>query len=152
MKLELKIPPVVIMFICMILMYLVSKVFSSFNIDFLFQNFLSIETLISGIVVSVAGVYIFKENKTTVNPMKPEGSSTLVTNGIYKFTRNPMYLGMAIVLFAYLIFLGNILSIINIVLFVLYMNKYQIKPEEQNLEKLFGNEFVSYKLEVRRWI
>lgn len=152
MNLELKVPPVVIMFFSIILMYLVSKVFSSFNTDFLFQTFLSIETLISGIVVSIAGVYVFKEEKTTVNPMKPESSSKLVTNGIYKFTRNPMYLGMAIVLFSYLIFLGNILNIVNIVLFVIYMNKYQISPEERYLEKLFGDEFSSYKSKVRPWI
>lgn len=152
MNLELKVPPVIVMFIFMVLMYFVSNLFSSFNVDFLFQTFLSVETFVSGLAVIIAGVYIFKIQETTVNPLIPESSSKLVMNGIYKFTRNPMYLGMAIILFALFIFLGNILNLINIVLFILYMNKYQIIPEEKVLEKLFGDEFISYKSKVRRWL
>jgi protein-S-isoprenylcysteine O-methyltransferase Ste14 len=152
MNLELKVPPLIVMFFIMCLMYLVSVLFSSFNIDFLFQTFMSIETFVSGLVVSIAGIYILKDEETTISPLTPKNASKLVVNGIYKFTRNPMYLGMSIMLLAWLIFLGNSLNIFNIILYILYMNRYQIIPEEKVLEKLFGDEFLSYKLKVRRWL
>ena len=152
MSLELKIPPAVVMLFFMILMYFISSIFSSLNIDFMFQIFLSIETAVSGFVLIVAASYVFTEKSTSINPMKPESASTLVTNGVYKFTRNPMYLGIVVILFAWLVFLGNILNIINILLFILYMNKYQIIPEEGALEKLFGDEYLSYCAKVKRWL
>lgn len=152
MNLELKIPPAVVMLFFMILMYFISSVFTSFNIDFMFQMFLSVETAVSGFVLIVAATYVFNEKGTSINPMKPESATFLVRYGIYKFTRNPMYLGMVIILIAWLIFLGNVLNIVNIILFILYMNKYQIIPEEKALEKLFGDEFLSYKTKVKRWL
>ncbi|QKJ23540.1 methyltransferase family protein [Poseidonibacter lekithochrous] len=152
MSLELKIPPAAVMLFFMVLMYFISSVFSSLNIDFMFQMFLSIETAVSGFVLIVAASYVFNEKGTSINPMKPESASSLVTNGIYKFTRNPMYLGIAVILFAWLIFLGNVLNIINIVLFILYMNRYQIIPEERALEKKFGDDYLSYRTKVKRWL
>lgn len=152
MNLELKVPPAVVTFVFIVLMYFVSSIFSFLNIDFMFQIFLSVETAVSGFVLIVAGSYVFNEKKTSINPLKPQSATSLVTNGVYKFTRNPMYLGIVIILFAWLLFLGNILNIVNIVLFVLYMNKYQIIPEEKALEKLFNEEYLSYKAKVKRWI
>lgn len=152
MNLELKILPAIVMVVFIFLMYFVTLIFSSFNNEFVFQIFLSVETFFSGLIVIAAGVYIFKEKHTTVNPLKPEEATSLVTAGIYKFTRNPMYLGIVLILLSWLIFLGNLLNIINIFLFILYMNKYQIIPEERALEKLFGEEFTTYKSKVRRWL
>lgn len=152
MNLELKIPPAAVMLFFMVLMYFISSVFPSLNIDFMFQMFLSIETAVSGFVLIVAASYVFNEKGTSINPMKPESASSLVTNGIYKFTRNPMYLGIAVILFAWLIFLGNVLNIVNIILFILYMNRYQIIPEERALEKKFGDDYLSYKTKVKRWL
>jgi len=152
MNLELKIPPAVVMLFFMILMYFLSSIFSALNIEFMFQTFLSIETAVSGFVLIVAASYVFNEKRTSINPMKPESASSLVRNGVYRFTRNPMYLGIAVILFAWLIFLGNVLNIVNVILFILYMNKYQIIPEERALEKLFGDEYISYKSKVKRWL
>ena len=152
MKLELKVPPAVVMFVFMILMFFVSKLFSQHNIDFIFQIFVAVELFFTGLMIIGAGVYIFNEKNTTVNPLNPEKSSKLVEEGIYKFTRNPMYLGMAIILISFGVYLGNIFNVINIILFVLYMNKYQIIPEEKALTQLFGDEFIAYKSKVKRWL
>lgn len=140
------------MFVFMILIFFVSKFFSQYNIDFIFQIFVAVELFFTGLMIIGAGVYIFNEKNTTVNPLNPEKSSKLVEEGIYKFTRNPMYLGMAIILISFGVYLGNIFNVINIILFVLYMNKYQIIPEEKALTQLFGDEFIAYKSKVRRWL
>lgn len=152
MNLELKVPPVVVMFVCMILMYLVSKIFSSFNLDFMFQIFISVETFFSALFLIGAGAYVFSDKETTINPHKPKETTFLVTTGIYKFTRNPMYLGIVTILFSFLIYLGNPINIVNIVLFILYMNKFQIIPEEKALEDLFKEDYIEYKSKVRRWM
>ncbi len=105
-----------------------------------------------GVVVSVLGVVAFKRAKTTVNPMRPGASSSLVVFGIYRRTRNPMYLGFALVLLGWAAFLSNALALALLPAFVLCMNRFQIKPEERALESRFGREFVDYMHRVRRWI
>jgi len=105
-----------------------------------------------GALVAILGVASFKRAKTTVNPMKPESSSSLVTSGVYRMTRNPMYLGFLLILLGWGAYLSNILSIALVAAFVLYMDLFQIGPEERALEGRFGSEFVAYKGRVRRWI
>lgn len=150
--LELKVPPIAVMIICMVFMYFISTIFSSLSVEFILKIFLVIEVFFIGLAVGIAGIYSFTQENTTLNPMKPEDASKLVTSGIYKFSRNPMYLGLAIVLISYMIYLGNILSIFGVVLYILYMNRFQIIPEERVLEELFGDEFRNYKSKVRRWL
>ncbi len=105
-----------------------------------------------GVSVAVAGVVSFRRAKTTVNPMTPGSASTLVVSGIYGLSRNPMYLGIFFVLLGWGCFLGNLLALLGIPGFVLYMNRYQILPEERALAARFGNGYLSYKAHVRRWI
>jgi len=103
-------------------------------------------------VIGIAGVLAFRQAQTTVNPVKPESASTVVSNGIFAYTRNPMYLALLLLLLAYAIWLENMLAFVGCPLFVAYMNRFQIYPEERALEGLFGERYLVYKQKVRRWI
>jgi len=94
----------------------------------------------------------FVKFKTTVNPLKPETTTSLVTSGVYRYSRNPMYAGMALFLFAWFLWLSNPLNIVIFAAYVAYITQFQIKPEEKALSKLFGEQFDSYCKNVRRWI
>ncbi|HVE14432.1 MAG TPA: isoprenylcysteine carboxylmethyltransferase family protein [Elusimicrobiota bacterium] len=102
--------------------------------------------------ISISGIASFRRAKTTVNPMKADTASSLVTTGVYRFTRNPMYLGLLIVLAGWAVFLANPLAVLFLPAFALYITRFQIKPEERILSKLFGSEYASYMSQVRRWI
>ena len=104
-----------------------------------------------GILVMLAGVVSFRQAQTTVNPLKPETATALVTSGVYRYTRNPMYLGMLVVLLAWAIALANMASLFVLPFFVAYLTAFQIRPEELALERLFP-EFAGYRKSVRRWI
>lgn len=107
---------------------------------------------ILGGVISITGVISFRRAGTTVNPMQIDAASSLVMTGIFAITRNPIYLGLVFVLLAWFVYLSNFTSLIMVPLFVLYMNCFQILPEERVLEAKFGQEFVVYKAKVRRWL
>jgi protein-S-isoprenylcysteine O-methyltransferase Ste14 len=106
----------------------------------------------TGVAVALGGVMSFRRAKTTVNPLKPETSVALVSTGVYSFTRNPMYLGMVLALFAWAAYLSSIWSFVGPVLFALYITRFQIVPEERALDRLFGAPFAEYKKRVRRWL
>lgn len=107
--------------------------------------------LIAG-VVGIAGVYEFRKAKTTVNPVKPETASLVVDTGVFAYTRNPMYVALLLVIIAIGLWWQHLSVILCGVLFVTYMNRFQIKPEERALERLFGEDYLDYKNQVRRWI
>lgn len=113
---------------------------------------LALVVLLAGIAVCLAGVFSFRRARTTVNPLKPETASALVSSGIYRYTRNPMYLGFATVLLAWSIFLAWPPALLGVLGFVIYMNLFQIAPEERALASLFGGEFTHYCSQVRRWL
>ncbi len=97
-------------------------------------------------------MYSFYKFKTTINSVHLDTMSSFVTSGVYSFTRNPMYLGLLFVLIAWCLLLSNLITVLFIPLYVLYMNYYQIKPEEEALEAKFGQAFVAYKEKTRRWL
>ena len=105
-----------------------------------------------GLFFCVAGAISFRRAKTTVNPLKPHTASALVDSGIYKISRNPMYVGFALMLVAWQIYLSAPLSLLGVLLFISYMTRFQIEPEEKALAKLFGSDFDLYKTRVRRWL
>jgi protein-S-isoprenylcysteine O-methyltransferase Ste14 len=152
MNLEQKIPPVIVTTVFALLMLLSSIVVTSLNIELMYSFTLSVVSLIVGIVFIISGIVSFRIHRTTVNPVKTDNVSTLVKSGIYQYTRNPMYVGMLLMLCSYCFYLSNILNLIFIALFVTYMNKFQIKPEEVFLNNLFGHEYLAYKRNVRRWL
>ena len=150
--LELKVPPVALVIIIAILMWLGAAYFPGFNFQFPFQSIVGWMVGLLGVIACTLGILEFKRAKTTVNPTKPESSSSLVRSGIYRHTRNPMYLGFLLILVGWATLTANILAFLVLPVFVLYMNRFQIKPEERALTSIFGDEFKAYCSEARRWI
>jgi protein-S-isoprenylcysteine O-methyltransferase Ste14 len=105
-----------------------------------------------GVLVILTGIIEFRRARTTVNPMNPSAASSLVVKRVYALTRNPMYLGFAIILLGWAVFLSHPLSLLVVPCFISYMNRFQIIPEERALEALFGSEFRLYSARVRRWL
>jgi protein-S-isoprenylcysteine O-methyltransferase Ste14 len=103
-----------------------------------------------GFFISTGSTLLFRINKTTMIPF--QDSSFLITNGIYKYTRNPMYLGMLFVQFGIAIYFGSISPFIIPFLFIPIMNSRIIQHEELMLEKQFGESYMIFKNSVRRWI
>jgi protein-S-isoprenylcysteine O-methyltransferase Ste14 len=101
---------------------------------------------------ALAGVFAFRMKRTTVNPLKPGAASAIVSSGVYRFSRNPMYLGLLLALSAWAIYLSNALAALLLPAFVAYMNRFQIKPEERALLAKFGPAFSQYMAAVRRWV
>ncbi len=106
----------------------------------------------AGAAVALAGVLSFRRARTTVNPLKPETSAALVSTGVYSVTRNPMYLGMLLGLFAWVAYLPSPWPLLGPLLFALYITRFQIVPEERVLDRMFGASFAAYKKQVRRWL
>ncbi|GLX78234.1 membrane protein [Thalassotalea insulae] len=150
--LELKIPPVLLVILSALLMWLSQPYFPLYPLSFTMRITVFLLMLATGFVIALIGVLAFKKAQTTVNPIKPETSSALVNIGIYKITRNPMYVGMALALIGWAFFLGNPISLVFVVAFVLYMTYFQIKPEEKMLTKLFQQQYIDYCKQVKRWI
>ena len=96
-----------------------------------------------GCAIGAASVLQFLLAKTTLNPFQLETASQLVTGGIYRLSRNPMYLSLVFILLAWLFGVG---------LFIWYVTKFQIKPEEEGLKHLFGDAFTAYCQRTRRWL
>lgn len=151
-KLENKIPPPLVATLIGVIMWLVSRQTYVLPLSETLCLILAMLIVALGGFFSLAGVVSFRRAKTTVNPLKPETASSLVNSGIYRFSRNPMYVGFALFLFAWAIYLAAPVATIGVVFFVLYMNRFQIEPEEQALVKIFGDEFNLYCDRVRRWI
>ncbi len=107
---------------------------------------------LAGGAFSLAGLLAFRRAQTTVNPTKPMSASSLVTTGVYRFTRNPMYVGLLFVLVGWAVFLASPLSLLGPVFFVAFIGRFQIKPEERVLAGKFGSEFAAYQTRVRRWL
>jgi protein-S-isoprenylcysteine O-methyltransferase Ste14 len=149
--LELKIPPVVLVLLAGAAIWVLSAAAPSFALQVPYRQAIAIILAVSGVTVAVVGVVSFRRASTTVNPIRPQDTSSLVTTGIYRFSRNPMYLGFLLVLVAWAVFLANVLTLLPVVAFVAYMNRFQIAPEERALAVMFGPEFNAYKQGVRRW-
>jgi protein-S-isoprenylcysteine O-methyltransferase Ste14 len=151
-KLELKIPPVAVMVIVGAAMWLVSIVLPKMRLGDTFHIAMVVIFSVIGAAFGIAGLLSFSKAKTTFDPMKPDSSTSLVTSGIYSITRNPMYVGLLSLLTAWCFFIDCAYALLLLAVFVIYMNKFQIEPEERALRHLFGDAFDGYVLRVRRWL
>lgn len=113
---------------------------------------LSLTLLLLGVLICALGVLQFAQHKTTVNPLQPSKATSLVTTGVYKFTRNPMYLGMVTISLSVSIYFSTLLGLVFVALQYFYLTYFQIFPEERALVKLFGDEFTDYSTRVPRWL
>ena len=106
----------------------------------------------AGMLIDLWSVGLFWQQKTTVNPMKPDNSKSIVVSGMYQYSRNPMYLGMLIMLFGVAVLLGGLTPLLCLPIFIIVITTQQIVPEEQTLTNKFGQAYLDYKHRVRRWI
>ncbi len=147
--LELKIPP---LFLLISLGFIAWMLPRHYVLESSYFLALSLFLFIAGGLVIIMAIIKFRIGKTTVDPRDPQRSKKLVVKGIYRFTRNPMYLGFLFWLVSFICFLGNVASLLTVPFFISYMNYFQIIPEERILLKKFGKEYSRYKHNVRRWI
>ena len=150
--LELKVPPPLVALFMAGLSWLASWAAPTLGFVLPHRNAIVLTSFVAGVCVALLGVASFRQARTTLNPLKPEKSSALVMSGIYRYTRNPMYLGLLLALIGWAFFLANALAFVCLPAFILYMNRFQIAPEERVLAAMFGQEFMAYVSKVRRWL
>ena len=150
--LELKIPPPVVALLCAMGMVGLPDMCGLEAFAVPFQGWVAGLVIAFGLSFDLLGLLEFRRHSTTVNPLTPNKSSQVVSSGIYRHTRNPMYLGMAIVLVGVTIWSGSPLGLLMVLAFALYITRFQIEPEERILEAKFGEAFLDYKSTVKRWI
>ena len=150
MFLNTKIPPPIIAILFAVLIFYFSDSFA--YVDLPFKIYLSLFFVLLGFFITFSSARNFKKKETTVNPIKPEEASQLVTDGFFKITRNPMYLGMLLFLLGLSIYNGLIVGLVFLPLFVGYITFFQIIPEERAMIKIFGEDYKAYMKKVRRWI
>jgi protein-S-isoprenylcysteine O-methyltransferase Ste14 len=146
-----RLPPIVLVAACALAMWLAARATPALAADFPARRLLSIALAVAGAAVILAGVLAFRRARTTVNPLRPEGASALVTSGVYARTRNPMYLGFALLLLAWGAWLAHPVVLVALPAFVGWIDRYQIAPEERALHAAFGAAFEQYRARVGRW-
>lgn len=150
--LELKVPPVALVVVVAAGMWALSRIALDLYFTIPGVAIFSAGIAVVGISIAVLGVVEFRVAGTTVDPRVPHQSANLVVRGVYRYSRNPMYLGFLLVLCAWGVFLGNAASLLFIPAFILYMNRFQIVPEERFMSDKFGESYDRYRAEVRRWL
>lgn len=151
-NLEHRIPPPVIGLLTAVAMWASSLIGPRFALESDLRFVLIALLVLIGIAFDVLGILVFRASRTTISPLKPERSSTLVTGGVYRITRNPMYVGIVFFLLAWAVHLSALVPLAGIVLFVFYITRFQIQPEERALERIFGEQYSAYCARVRRWL
>ena len=150
--LELKIPPPVVALVMACAMWGLSLVTPLLEMSGPTRTASAITIAVLGAGFDLTAVILFFRRRTTVNPMKPAKTSSLVVTGIYTVTRNPMYVGMVFFLTAWAVYLACAWALVGPVAFVLYINRFQIEPEECMLLKKYGARYMAYMSKVRRWL
>ncbi|MCM2680865.1 methyltransferase family protein [Echinimonas agarilytica] len=151
-QLELKVPPVLLVLIAVVLIQFAPGHFQVYGHAATTFKVAAAVALAAGIIIAMLGIVSFKQHQTTVNPMTPDAANTLVDSGVFQYTRNPMYVGMALVVLAFGLWLGKPLSLVILMGFTAYLTQYQIIPEERALQQRFGDSFDNYCASVKRWL
>jgi protein-S-isoprenylcysteine O-methyltransferase Ste14 len=151
-RLETLVPPQVVMVLCAIAIWSLRRYFPEHGVFVPGRRWAYGILAALGVIVAAAGVLEFRRARTTVNPVTPEAASSLVTGGIYRFTRNPIYVGDVLILAAVAVFFSTPLGVAGILLFVFWMDVLQIPAEERALRARFGEAYEAYCARVRRWI
>lgn len=150
--LEHKIPPPLAGLVCALLGWALADLAPGLTWRLPQLKALALLLALVGVGLDLWGLWAFRRSQTTVNPLVPGRASAVVQGGPYRFTRNPMYLGMALLLLAWCAFWGNPLSLLALGLFVGFITRFQIVPEERTLADKFGAPYQDYLRRVRRWL
>ena len=149
-NMKTKIPPPLVTLIFGSLIFLTKNIFPEIKVT----NNIALGSLfiLFGILIASLSIGLFRKYRTTITPINPKSATKLITSGIYKFSRNPMYFSLLLLLIGISIMTNPIGGFIFIPLFILYLNLFQILPEEKAMTDLFKDEFLEYKDSIRRWI
>ena len=150
MRLRNRIPPPIVTFTFALLGFWLANYLP--KLAFNYQGLSSLLMILIGLTIIVIGVKTFNNSDTTINPLNPSEASHLVTEGVFSYTRNPMYLGMVIILLGVSIYNGVYIGIIILPCFIFYITEFQIKPEEKAMEEIFAGDYTDYLKRVRRWL
>lgn len=151
-KLEHRVPPPVVGLVAALAMWLLAPLPPALPPAPGMAQALTLLLLAAGVGVDLAGLVAFRRQRTTVNPLRPQNASALVTGGVYRFTRNPMYLGIALLLAAWAVHLWAVWPVLGPIAFIRYIGRFQIAAEERALHALFGDAWAAYAARVRRWL
>jgi protein-S-isoprenylcysteine O-methyltransferase Ste14 len=149
--LEHKIPPPVVGLLCALAMWALAPAWRWNNVLPL-HGALGLSLVGTGLAFDLLGLLAFRRAKTTVNPLQPGKASSLVASGVYRITRNPMYVGMALVLCGWAVLLAALPAALGPVLFVAFITRFQIVPEERFMAAKFGDDYTRFCQQVRRWL
>lgn len=150
--LELKIPPPVVALLLGAAAWWLAPLGPAIGWPDTLRQGLAGVLLLAGVSLDFSGLIAFVLRRTTISPLSPHKSRALVTTGAYRFTRNPMYLGMVCLLSAWAVWLAALLPWLAPVAFILYITRFQIRPEERVLTEVFGPAYTDYTRRVRRWL
>ena len=150
--LELRIPPRFIAVALGLGMFGVSSIEPRFDLALSHHWATALVAAVGGGAITFVAATTLRAARTTLLPMRPQNTTSLVTTGIYRWSRNPMYLGLAVALTGFAAYLSAAWSLPGPVLFILYVNRFQIRPEERILSERFGAEYETYTRRVRRWL
>ena len=150
--LELRVPPPMVTLLIAAAMWGISPSDSPAEGSNVLQAAAAAVIALLGGAIALSGMLAFRRAQTTFSPLRPERTSALVATGIYRFTRNPMYVGLLMVLLAWSVFLLSAWSAIGPLGFVYYIGRFQIAPEERALSATFGPDYAADCVRVRRWI
>lgn len=149
---RLVIPPPVQGIITAIIMWGVALAIPQLSVPFRGSFLLMLALIAVGFIIEVIAIFMFMRAKTTVNPLAPQKTQKLVISGLYKYSRNPMYLGLCFMLLGYAVWLANPISTLVLFGFVWWITEFQIKPEEEVLREKFGQDYLDYQSQVGRWL
>jgi protein-S-isoprenylcysteine O-methyltransferase Ste14 len=149
---ELKVPPPVVAMLIGAGMWVIAKMSPVIALPQYVRTVMALPIAVVGVALTIAGVLSFRQARTTMNPMQPQAAASLVRSGVYSVSRNPMYLGLLVVLLAWTAFLATLWAALGPLVFVLYINRFQIAPEERILSAKFGASYAEYKASVRQWL
>ncbi len=149
---KLKVPPAFVFGVHFALVWVISKYLIFATLDFSGKLLLAQILSMTGCLIALIAILTLYRAGTTIDPVDPGKASHLVSTGIFKWSRNPIYLALLLILMAWIVWKGNAVAAFMAIFFIWYMTHFQIIPEEIALEKKFGMEFSEYKSKVRRWI
>ncbi len=151
-RLELKVPPPLVAAVSAFAMWLAHHGLPALSVAIPARPVVAAVLAAAGLLLGLAGVLAFRAVGTTIHPTHPEKTSAVVTTGVYAVSRNPMYLGLALLLSGWATWLANLLAFALVLAFAAYITRFQIVPEERIMREKFGDPYVAYLESVRRWL
>jgi protein-S-isoprenylcysteine O-methyltransferase Ste14 len=148
----LKIPPPVMAVSIVLLTWATSRILPPLWPPADWATYLALILAALGTIIDMSAKRLFLRARTTVNPLVPEAATSMVRAGVYRWSRNPMYVGRALQLLAIAIYLASWVGLIGVAFFVVYLDRFQIRAEERALAARFPDEYLAYKAATRRWV